>query len=39
VRLDGEQLRDPDAELAAAQLIGHVLQVGRRRFARIASIG
>jgi tyrosyl-tRNA synthetase len=39
VRLDGEQLRDPDAELAAAQLIGHVLQVGRRHFARIASIG
>ena len=39
VRLDGEPLEDPDAELAPEALLGRVLQVGRRRFARIVSIG
>ncbi|MGH2661764.1 MAG: tyrosine--tRNA ligase [Actinomycetota bacterium] len=35
VRLDGEPLTDPDQELPAEQLAGRVLQVGRRRFARL----
>jgi tyrosyl-tRNA synthetase len=35
VRLDGEPLRDPDRELEAEELAGRVLQVGRRRFARL----
>lgn len=35
VRLDGEVLTDPTAELAAAGLRGRVLQVGRRRFVRL----
>jgi len=35
VKLDGEPLEDPDAELEAAALSGKVLQVGRRRFAQI----
>jgi tyrosyl-tRNA synthetase len=35
VRLDGEVLQDPDAELAVAGLPGRVLQVGRRRFVRL----
>jgi tyrosyl-tRNA synthetase len=39
VRLDGEPLQDPDAEFAPEALIGHTLQVGRRRFAKIVSIG
>jgi tyrosyl-tRNA synthetase len=39
VRLDGEPLTDPDAELAVDTLVGAVLQLGRRRFARILSIG
>ena len=39
VRLDGEPLTDPDAELAVDTLVGAVLQLGRRRFARIVSIG
>jgi tyrosyl-tRNA synthetase len=39
VRLDGEQVRDPDAELEVASLPGRVLQVGRRRFVRIAPPG
>ena len=39
VRLNGEQLSDPDAELPVRALAGAVLQVGRRRFARIVSIG
>jgi tyrosyl-tRNA synthetase len=36
VRLDGEPVTGPEATLAAADLRGKVLQVGRRRFARIA---
>ena len=39
VRLDGEPLRDPDAELEPEALVGHTLQVGRRRSARIEGIG
>ena len=35
VRLDGEQLADPTAELPAADLHGRVLQAGKRRFARL----
>ena len=39
VRLNGEPVSDPDAEIPAGSLIGSILQVGRRRFARIVSIG
>lgn len=35
VRLDGEVLTDPTAELAPGALDGRVLQVGKRRFARL----
>ncbi|HWH33135.1 MAG TPA: tyrosine--tRNA ligase [Egibacteraceae bacterium] len=35
VRLDGEPLRDADAELRADELAGRVLQVGKRRFVRL----
>ena len=35
VRLDGDVLEDPTAELASGDLVGKVLQVGRRRFARL----
>lgn len=35
VRLDGELLQDPTATLAAAQLHDRVLQVGKRRYARL----
>ena len=38
VRLDGEPLGDPDAEFDPGDLVGKVLQVGRRRFARIAGV-
>jgi tyrosyl-tRNA synthetase len=37
VRLDGEPLGDPTAELATAALDGKVLQVGKRRFARLRA--
>jgi tyrosyl-tRNA synthetase len=36
VRMDGESLRDADAELAIEDIRGHVLQVGRRRFVRLS---
>lgn len=36
VRLDGEVLDDPTAELGAVELDGRVLQVGKRRFVRLA---
>jgi len=39
VRLDGEPVADPEAELAVEALVGAVLQVGRRRFARVVAIG
>jgi tyrosyl-tRNA synthetase len=35
VRLDGQVLADPTAELAAADLHDRVLQAGKRRFARL----
>ncbi len=35
VRLDGEALSNPTAELATGQLRGRVLQVGKRRFVRL----
>ena len=35
VRIDGQVLTDPEAELEQARLEGAVLQVGRRRFARL----
>jgi tyrosyl-tRNA synthetase len=38
VRLNGEALGDPDAEFDPHDLVGMVLQVGRRRFARIAGV-
>jgi tyrosyl-tRNA synthetase len=38
VRLDGALLGDPDQEFDPADLVGKVLQVGRRKFARIAGV-
>lgn len=38
VRLDGEPLTDPDAELDPEVLVGATLQVGKRRYARIAGV-
>jgi tyrosyl-tRNA synthetase len=38
VRLDGELLGDPDQEFDPSDLVGKVLQVGRRRFARVAGV-
>jgi tyrosyl-tRNA synthetase len=35
VRLDGQQLDDPTAELPLADLVQRVLQVGKRRFVRL----
>jgi len=35
VRVDGEQLTDPQAELSRDALAGATLQVGKRRFARL----
>jgi len=37
VRIDGEPVSDPDATVAPAELDGVVLQVGRRRWARIRA--
>jgi tyrosyl-tRNA synthetase len=37
VRVDGQQVADPDIELSIGELPGRVLQVGRRKFARIAG--
>jgi tyrosyl-tRNA synthetase len=37
VRLDGEPLTDPVAELPSEALIGRVLQVGKRRFVRLVQ--
>jgi tyrosyl-tRNA synthetase len=38
VKLDGETQTDPDAEFVPDDLIGKVLQVGKRRFARVAGV-
>jgi tyrosyl-tRNA synthetase len=35
VRVDGEPVTDPDAELSPDQLSGRVLQTGRRKFVRL----
>jgi tyrosyl-tRNA synthetase len=35
VRLDGEPVADPEAEFTREELVGRVLQVGRRRFVRL----
>jgi tyrosyl-tRNA synthetase len=37
VRLDGERVVDPDAELDAGAMDGSVLQVGRRHFVRLTA--
>jgi tyrosyl-tRNA synthetase len=37
VRLDGEVLTDPEREFEADELVGKVLQVGRRRFVRLTA--
>ncbi len=39
VRLDGQVVDDPAAEVPVETLVGAVVQVGRRRFARIMSVG
>jgi tyrosyl-tRNA synthetase len=36
VRLDGKLVEDPDVEFGRGELLGKILQVGRRRFARLA---
>jgi tyrosyl-tRNA synthetase len=38
VRIDGEVVSDPALELDPGSLVGSILQVGRRRFARIVAI-
>jgi tyrosyl-tRNA synthetase len=37
VRIDGEPVTDPDAELRGPDLVGRVVQVGRRRFVRLTG--
>jgi tyrosyl-tRNA synthetase len=37
VRIDGQRVTDPDVEVAPAELPGKVLQVGTRKFVRIAG--
>jgi len=37
VRIDGAPVADPDVEIAREELLGKVVQVGRRRFLRIAG--
>ncbi|HYU56732.1 MAG TPA: tyrosine--tRNA ligase [Actinomycetota bacterium] len=37
VRLDGEQVVDANREFALTELVGRVLQVGRRRFVRLTG--
>ena len=39
VRIDGERVTDPEVEVAVADLAGKVLQVGTRKFVRIAVEG
>jgi tyrosyl-tRNA synthetase len=39
VRLDGERVTDPQLEVDPADLVGTVVQVGRRRFARVVAPG
>lgn len=37
VRIDGAPFEDPQGEVARADLVGKVLQVGKRRFARLTA--
>jgi tyrosyl-tRNA synthetase len=37
VRIDGEQVKDAERELSAMDLVGRVIQVGRRRFVRVVA--
>ena len=37
VRIDGEPVADPDADLSVDDLTGRILQIGRRRFVRIGA--
>jgi tyrosyl-tRNA synthetase len=37
VRIDGEPVTDPDVEIPVSAVAGRVLQVGRRRFVRLAG--
>ena len=37
VQLEGEKVRDPALEMAAAELDGKILQVGRRQFVRVRT--
>jgi tyrosyl-tRNA synthetase len=37
VRIDGEQVTDPELELSFKELAGRVIQLGRRRFVRIVA--
>ena len=37
VRIDGRPVTDPELELAVASLPGRVIQVGRRKFVRVAA--
>jgi tyrosyl-tRNA synthetase len=37
VRVDGQPLQDPQGVVDVAQLRGRVVQVGKRRFARLAT--
>ena len=39
VRIDGSQVRQADLELRPAELVGRVVQVGRRKFVKIAGPG
>ena len=38
VRVDGTPVTDPDAEYPPPALLGRLIQVGRRRFVRIAPV-
>jgi tyrosyl-tRNA synthetase len=37
VRIDGEPVGDPELEVSVADLPGKVIQVGRRKFVRVAA--
>lgn len=37
VRIDGERVTDPGLEVALGEIAGRVLQVGRRKFVRVAA--
>lgn len=37
VRIGGERVADPEVEIAVVDLLGRVIQVGRRKFARVVA--